>query len=76
MPAFIVKVLLVGTVSISNSALKSIPSTTFVADPLSNVTKAPTSALWPESVTVTVAEPLDVANGLVKACVSLSGVMS
>ena len=44
-PAFIVKVFPDGTVRISNSALKSIPSTTLVEDPLSNVTKAPTSAL-------------------------------
>ena len=43
-PALIVKVLAVGTVKTSNSLLKSIPSTTFV-DPLSKVTKAPTSAL-------------------------------
>ena len=41
----------------------------------SKVTKSPTSALCPESVTVTVVVPF-VVKGLVKACVSLMGVMS
>ena len=52
------------------------PSTTFVAEPLSKVTNAPTSAKCPASVTVTVEDPLDVAKGFVRLAVLLIGVMS
>ena len=52
------------------------PSTTLVAEPLSKVTKAPTSAKCALSVTVTVDDPLDVAKGFVRLAVLLIGVIS
>ena len=62
------------TVVISNSLFISRPA---VADAPLNVTKSPTIAPWAESVTVIVALPFVVANGLLSpACVDLTGVIS
>ena len=62
------------TVVISNSAFISKPPT---AAALVKVTKSPTVAPCPASVTVTIGEPLVVTNGFVRlACVARIGVIS